>query len=236
MASYQFNMAHESIPLSCFLIRVVRKAIQRVHEESHPYEHSVSSIISALLQHYFPITKGWLITPEQRQMGGKIPDFVIEGLDFTNSEDPVFQTHIYVECKKEKGSSFLSILGQLSKQMIETADESHSMNLFAIAIRGTKITFLEYHNYRDHVVERGIPHFLGLIPLQLEDYPGPQEMIRLKVESYFNPEGGEEGREGEIPGKDLRLDMWDLNNPEHHPYIHRFFEHMALNQPRYFSK
>lgn len=233
--SYKFSLLPEleETPAPCFDFPVVKKALERVKEKSSQ-EHAVYSVITALLQNYFPIKHGWLITPEQRQEGGKIPDYVIQGLDSTYQE-PRLEYHIHVECKKDKGLDFTKILQQLSNQMVDIMDKVRSINLFSIAVLGTRILFMEYHNYRDHLSDLKVPQYLGLIPLRYNNYPDIQELITKKVEMDLNPVRKRED-EQELPDKNLRLDIWDLRNPDHHPYIHQFFTHMIHNQPTSFPE
>jgi hypothetical protein len=56
----------------------IRLALDRARNSTTHFEHRVDTVVCSLLQKYYPLTQGWMITPEQIQGNQKRPDFVIE--------------------------------------------------------------------------------------------------------------------------------------------------------------
>ena len=220
-------MVPQGVTFPRFDQQVFHQAIARVTapvEETH-YEHRVSSVVSALLQHYFSIQHGWLITPEQRQYLGDKPDFVVEGLDRSTSTggNPILRPHLFVECKKTKGKDFFAIMDQISKAMEMPAElETETLSFFAIGCRGRFISFYEYYNFRSYLDEEGIPHYEGMVPLtNIPGYPNGDELSRLKVQAI-----------SEYHDNGIATHIWDLADPQHRDYIHLLFTHIVKNIPR----
>ncbi len=223
-------------------MEVIRVALNRVIDSKSPkdakdskvshYEHTVGTVSCALLQHYFPLANGWIITPEQRQIHLKKPDFVVEKL---SNKDLI--PHIFVECKKHKGDSFDKIMRQVSVAATMAAEfkSQDDFSVFVIACRGLEIAFFEYYNYHTVLDESNIYHYEGLIPLtcpldKQEDYfrkltPLTLTSIPTSQDELTNL-GVKSSREME------HSYIWDLSNAKHQNYIHMLFLHMIQGSPR----
>jgi hypothetical protein len=152
-------------------IATINKALHRVHE-SRKQEHITGTPASGLFQNYFPINK-YITTPEQiQEYSDKRPDFSVERL-----ENDKLTPHLFVEIKSLVNSNFNEIMDQLFDTILKTVDAVPGSNysVFIIAMKGTKIAFLEFHSFQSLLDENGITNYRGFVPLS----------YRMEAESYF---------------------------------------------------
>lgn len=130
-------------------------------------EHHVGTVACSLLQHYFPISEDWTITPEVIQDDKKRPDFVVETLTrpLTPAVKPLLEPAIFVVIKKRGGDSFVKTMTQAAEAAVRASDMKDDLAVFSIVVRGVDIGFFEYYNYRTQLDDMNVENYEGLIPL-----------------------------------------------------------------------
>lgn len=219
----------------------IKAALDRVHT-SHPHEHRTGTVTSGLLNNYFPNEK-YIITPEQIQLSNKRPDFTVERL-----EGDKLVPHLFVEIKSSINSNFCDILDQLSDAILQTVDSlgiENNLSIFAIALKGTKIAFYEYHSYVCLLAEHDIPNYKGFIPLgyiiPTPEYSDINSDFFNKNPKEFFIEYLRHITKVDVPHlKEKLLELkvestpkinhphiWDLLNKDHEDHVHNLFMHTA---------
>ena len=171
-------------------VRPIVRALHRIHDGDCTHEHRTGTATSGLLENYFPLNKNFITTPEQIQIiSNKKPDFTVEKL----LDDDRFMPHVFVEIKSLINSNFENIMDQLELTILHAVDSSGlgldgSFSVFVIAMKASKIAFLEYHSCVDILTNGNIPNYKGFVPL---GYTIPAEVYfdvnyRASVEDYIH--------------------------------------------------
>ena len=184
------------------------------------YEHLASTLVCSLLQHYYPLNEGWIITPEPRQEHGKKPDYVVEKI-----QNGILTPHIFIEVKKVKGHLFENAIQQIADAVNLYADTNDNYSTFIIVVRGLDMIFLEYYNYRSVLTEDNIVHYFGTIPLTQPAPDGLQPQALTNITNSL-PYSLTPLAPFEVPP------IFSMESDIHRNHIHNMFEYMKNNIPR----
>lgn len=193
------------------------------------YEHHVGTVACSLLQHYFPLSNGYTITPEQIQYHKKRPDFVVEKLAYQLPlESGHLRSTLFVEIKRNKGDSWRKVMEQAANAAVFAADQDHSLATHVMIIRGKEVAFFEYYNYRTYLMEERVTNFHGLVPLTQRVPREQKESEGLIAISSNLPANVGTTLEFEVPYI-FSLDL-------HQDVIHKLFNYLDTGRPRDHAK